>query len=417
MMNGLLKAIEERQGELYFLLGELIRINSENYGYKGNEAECALFIKKYLEEIGAEAEVYSPEDIEGFKEHPDYLGGHNLENRLDATGILRGTSGDRSLMLMAHSDTVPVGDGSLWSFPPLSGECRDGKVWGRGACDDKYGIATCLFLMKLIRELGIELDYDLLFTAYCDEEFGGGNGALAACLKYRCDDYLNLDCKNFELWAAGVGGGDVLFEISSDTPKGSCGDALEALCILKRELDVFKCARKAELMREELFKNTYIPDSSVIILEAKTGDDGNDLDKGRLVMEYFTNKTEEEIEGELEQLCQRANEKMKGLGFAVTKRKMTTRFFHFVKSELNGNDVVNKLIDSAKTVSGRKVVPGGAVLSDLSLIIKHGSQRAVGFGAGSAFDVYGGAHQRDEHIDCEKLLEFAKIIGAFLLEY
>ena len=320
-------------------------------------------------------------------------------------------------MLMGHSDTVPIGDESLWSFPPLSGECRDGKVWGRGACDDKYAVAVSLFLMKLIRELGIELDYDLLFTAYCDEEFGGGNGALAACLKYKCDDYLNLDCKNFELWSAGVGGGDVLFEISSDRPKGSCGDALEALCILKKELDVFKCARKAELTEEELFKNTYIPDSSMILLEAKTGNDGNDLDKGHLVMEYFTNKTEGEIEGELELLCNRANEKMKKYGFCISKREMTTRFFHFVKSELDGNNVVNKLINSAKTVSGRKVVPSGAVLSDLSLIIKYGSQRAVGFGAGSAFDVYGGAHQRDEHIDCEKLLEFTKIIGAFLLEY
>lgn len=416
MKERLLSAIEERKGELFALLGELVKINSESFGATGNEAECALFIKAYLENLGLDAEAYSPESLEGFKEHPDYLGGHNLENRLNATGVLKGT-GNRSLMLMGHSDTVPIGDESLWSFPPLSGECRDGRVWGRGACDDKYAIATSLFLMRLIKELGIKLDYDLLFTAYCDEEFGGGNGALAACLKYRCDDYLNLDCKNFELWAAGVGGGDVLFQISSDKPKGSCGDGLEALCVLKRELDVFKEARKAELLAEPLFKNTYIPDSSMILLEAKTGNDGNDLDKGQIVMEYFTNKTEAEIDVELEAVCQRANEGMRALGFSVTKRRMTTRFFHFVKSDLNDNNVVNKLIDAASSVSGRAVAPAGAVLSDLSLIIKRGSPKAVGFGAGSAFDVYGGAHQRDEHIDCDKLLEFVKIIGAFLLEY
>lgn len=417
MREKLLKAIEERQSELYEILKELININSESFGATGNEAEVAEYVKKYLESMGVPADLYSPDEVPGVKESPDYLPGHNLENRPDVTGVLKGKIGKRSLMLMSHSDTVPIGDESLWSFPPLSGELRDGKVWGRGACDDKYGIAVALFLMKLMKEMGIELDYDLHFTAYCDEEYGGGNGSLAACMKYKCDDYVNMDCKNFELWVAGVGGGDVLFEIASDKPKGCCGDALEGVYILKKELELFKENRKNELLKEALYKDTYVPGISMILLEAKAGNDGNDLDKGHVLIEYFTNKTEEEIEKEFDEVCKRANEKLKAIGFKITKREMTTRFFHFVKSDYKNSSAVKKLMDAAQSVSGRQLVPSGAVLSDLSLIVKHGSPDAVAFGVGRAFDVYGGAHQRDEHISCDYLLEFTKIIATFLMNY
>lgn len=417
MKNKLLQMIEERQSELYDLLKSLVNINSESFGTTGNEAEVAKFVKNYLDGIGVESDLYSPESIEGFRENPDYLAGHNLENRYDITGILRGKNSKKSLMLMSHSDTVPIGDEKLWSFSALSGELRDGKIWGRGACDDKYGIAAGLFLMKLIKEAGIELDYDYYFTAYSDEEYGGGNGSLAACLKYKCDDYINMDCKNFELWVAGVGGGDVLFEFAADEPKGSCSDAVEALYILKKELDLFGEDRKQELLQEELYKDTYIPDTSMILLEAKAGDDGNDLDKGHILIEYFTNKTEDEINIEFDKLCNNANEKLKSIGFKIIKREMTTRFFHFVKSDYKNSSVVKKLTEAAKETSGRILVPSGAVLSDLSLIVKYGSPNAVGFGVGRAFDVYGGAHQRDEHISCDNLLEFTKIMGSFLMSY
>jgi len=53
----------------------------------------------------------------------------------------RGGSGGRSLLLNGHLDTVGVG-GMVHS--PFSGEIRDGKVWGRGACDMKGGLALIL---------------------------------------------------------------------------------------------------------------------------------------------------------------------------------------------------------------------------------------------------------------------------------
>ena len=90
-------------------------------------------------------------------------------------------------MLAAHTDTMPAGDPSAWSRPPFEGVVENGRIYGLGACDDKFGIAGGWWALKVLDLLGIRLDRTVVLTAYCDEEFGGGNGALAACLKYPCD--------------------------------------------------------------------------------------------------------------------------------------------------------------------------------------------------------------------------------------
>ncbi|HMN72722.1 MAG TPA: succinyl-diaminopimelate desuccinylase [Rhodoblastus sp.] len=46
------------------------------------------------------------------------------------------------LTFAGHTDVVPTGDESLWRFPPFSAEVAEGRVWGRGACDMKGGVAA-----------------------------------------------------------------------------------------------------------------------------------------------------------------------------------------------------------------------------------------------------------------------------------
>ena len=46
------------------------------------------------------------------------------------------------LTFAGHTDVVPTGDETLWRFPPFSAEVAEGRVWGRGACDMKGGIAA-----------------------------------------------------------------------------------------------------------------------------------------------------------------------------------------------------------------------------------------------------------------------------------
>lgn len=54
--------------------------------------------------------MFSPLEIEGFENHPDYFPGRNLENRYSVVARLRGKEDKDSLMLMTHEDTVEIGD-------------------------------------------------------------------------------------------------------------------------------------------------------------------------------------------------------------------------------------------------------------------------------------------------------------------
>ena len=102
--------IEEQKEELFQLLSGLVQINSENFITYGNEKEIAEKIHKMCLELGLESAIYSPMELEGFSEHPDYMPGRSLEDRYNVTAIWRGAEDKNALMLMAHTDTVQIGN-------------------------------------------------------------------------------------------------------------------------------------------------------------------------------------------------------------------------------------------------------------------------------------------------------------------
>lgn len=83
-------------------------------------------------------------------------------------------SGGRAIVLLHHTDVVPAGPG--WTARPFAGDVRDGRLWGRGAVDDKsLGIAQLAAFLDLKRR-GVALRRDVIYLAVADEENGGGQG-------------------------------------------------------------------------------------------------------------------------------------------------------------------------------------------------------------------------------------------------
>lgn len=94
------------------------------------------------------------------------------EVRTDGLGSIIGRigKGKKIIAMDAHIDTVDVGNLSLWNFDPHKSFVKDGKVWGRGAADQKGGMASMVYAGKIIKELGLEDDYTLLVTGTVMEE-------------------------------------------------------------------------------------------------------------------------------------------------------------------------------------------------------------------------------------------------------
>lgn len=90
--------------------------------------------------------------------------------RDNATVTLAGGDGP-GLLLLGHTDVVPVGEG--WTVSPLGGVVRDGRLYGRGATDMKGGLAACLVAMSALRRAGVELSGPIDLAAVVDEEETG----------------------------------------------------------------------------------------------------------------------------------------------------------------------------------------------------------------------------------------------------
>ena len=416
MKKELLSYMDKHREELFAILSGLIQINTENDGTHGNERPIAEHLQRQLRLYGVESELYCPDDVPGIRQHPDYLPGRNLAGRTNITGRRPGSVGKHALMLAGHMDTVPVGDPGLWTVPPCGGILRDGKIFGRGSCDDKSALAVCLFLAKAFQELGIVLKNDLYLTGYVDEEFGGGNGALACCLKYPFDFCLNLDTENFRIGSAGAGGQRIALTLAHPEPLDSCERMLEGLYRCWQAMKAFGERRQNELSRNRYYSGSDVPGRGLRLMAISSGTKTSDKNKGVLDFAFYTDRSKEQIEKELAEMYADMEAALSPLGLVIEKIEPRSRFFRYV-STAPDNANIEILKKAAEKSVGRQLNCFGEELSDLSLFLSCAPDRAVNFGAGRDFGVYGGAHQPDEFISCDDLLQMAKIVGQFVLDW
>ncbi len=78
--------------------------------------------------------------------------------------------GEKMLGILTHLDVVPEGSG--WTYPPYGGEIHDGKIYGRGAIDDKGPTIAVLYAMKAVMQAGIPTNKKVRLILGTDEESG-----------------------------------------------------------------------------------------------------------------------------------------------------------------------------------------------------------------------------------------------------
>jgi succinyl-diaminopimelate desuccinylase len=135
-------------GDSYAVFADLIGSELRNLGYR-------------LEQLPAE----------GMHEHSAQ------HPRINVVGTLG--SGGPVLHFNGHYDVVPAYGG--WTVDPFGAEVRDGRVYGRGTCDQKGGIAASIIAVEAVRQAGVELHGTIEQSATPDEESGGFAGVAWLC--------------------------------------------------------------------------------------------------------------------------------------------------------------------------------------------------------------------------------------------
>jgi succinyl-diaminopimelate desuccinylase len=164
VQEAVLKRVEEVGSEMIAFLQELIRIPTVNPPGEHYVANAELIGGK-LKEFGYQTHYIA---AQGCREHTEEY------PRLNVLGRMEGSRKRPCLHFNGHFDVVPVGEG--WTVDPFGAEIQDGKLYGRGASDQKAGIAASIFAIEAIRRSGLRLQGTVEQSGSVDEESGGFAG-------------------------------------------------------------------------------------------------------------------------------------------------------------------------------------------------------------------------------------------------
>ena len=113
--------------------------------------------------------------VKGALEHALALGrsfGFETENLDGYAGCIDYGRGEELLGVVCHVDVVPEGEG--WNHPPYAAEIADGRIYGRGAMDDKGPAICAIYALAAIKEAGIPMKRRVRIILGTNEETGWG---------------------------------------------------------------------------------------------------------------------------------------------------------------------------------------------------------------------------------------------------
>jgi acetylornithine deacetylase len=194
-----------RRDELVELASALIRFDTEAREPDDpprQEAALQEHLASRLAARGAEIDLWEParEDVEGSRLVPP--GGLGFEGRPQLAARFRGAGGGRSLLLNGHIDVVSSVPREAWTSDPNEPEVRDGKLYGRGSCDMKGGVAAMTLAAEVLAELGVRLAGDLIVCTVTDEESTGAGGLAAVAHGVRADAGIVTEPSSFDVWTS-----------------------------------------------------------------------------------------------------------------------------------------------------------------------------------------------------------------------
>ncbi|MBN2581432.1 MAG: M20/M25/M40 family metallo-hydrolase [Planctomycetes bacterium] len=244
-------AVDDRAEAVVATLSDLVRINTVNpySGGKvlGSEKPGQLYLKPRLAALGARvtlsevpADVYDRAGIIGPK-------GRNFTDRPNLAAEFDFGGNGPHVLVFGHMDTVAADGMTIKPFEPAR---SGGRIYGRGASDDKGGLTQALHAIEALVRLKVPLKGKLTFASVIEEECNGGGAGIAALLLGGCrpDVAVCVDGSGDFLGRGGAGVVTGHVDVPGRAGHAASPDgvsALEKALVVKAALDRYKAAREA----------------------------------------------------------------------------------------------------------------------------------------------------------------------------
>lgn len=163
-IDDLFQRIDGQGDALAALTADLVRVPTINPPGDAYEA-CARFLGGRLAAHGFEVEYLRAEDA---------LGDSDAYPRTNVVARIEGDGPGPCVHFNSHIDVVAPGEG--WTVDPFAGLVCDGRVYGRGTCDMKGGLAASVIAVEALLESGVSFPGAIEISGTVDEESGGYAG-------------------------------------------------------------------------------------------------------------------------------------------------------------------------------------------------------------------------------------------------
>jgi acetylornithine deacetylase len=412
----LLRQIDHDREEIIAFEQELIRRPSET----GNEKACQDFLADWLRRAGYQVDVFTPDEV---SEGKDFRGRPlvvDYRQRPNVVAVHKGTGGGRSLLVMSHVDTVPVGPLEHWTVPPYGGEIRDGKIFGRGAQDDKEGIVAQTFALECIRRAGLQLKGDVTLCSVVDEEGGGSMGSWACMARgYRADAGIYCDGLEQKIHPANLGWSGAFIQLKGRKGQMNIVEVKARADAMYADLVAFREERRSTFENHPLFRQTDWPANNIIFPYFNVGHPGGVAMNQATVAAFVYTLPGHTIQADRLALEARVRQawQARNPSTPLPEVEWSPTWVDPYEAALD-EPIIATLRQASADATGKPMPVEGMPASDLHILgLYSGGMPSVCTGPGG-FGVPESAHQPNESISIDSMLiPFVKSIAVTMLTW
>ncbi|KAH8893937.1 acetylornithine deacetylase [Thozetella sp. PMI_491] len=369
----------------------LIRIDSANASLGPvagpGETEIAEYIRSWLEHRNIETSWIEP-----------------TPRRPSIVGVVRGTGGGKSLMFNGHIDTVT---NLSYDGDPLSGELRDGKIYGRGSADMKSGIAAAMVALARARKL--QLRGDVIFTGVADEEDASIGTEQVLAAGWRADGAIVSEPTNLEIHHVHKGFVWVEVDIHGKAAHGSRPD-LGVDAIAKAGYFLAELDRYGERLRKDSDVDSPVGPPSLHAGVIKGGEEPSSYPAiCTVTVEYRTvaGETPETVASALQAILDKLSEEVSD--FRADLRVVFSRSSFCMPLDHPFAELVAEVV--ARQLGRESIFSGGPFWTDCALLDQQGIPVLLWGTKGQ------GLHSREEYVEADSIVAVADGLASLATEF
>ena len=393
-------------------LETLVRIES----ITGSEENIADWAAGALLELGLRVEV-ARSDLERLRDDPAWPGEEMERTTLPIVVGRAGSADGRRLILSGHLDVVPPGDPASWTVDPWGAEIREDRLYGRGACDMKGGVAA---ILAAVRSLGVDgslhrLDGELMVVLVPSEE-DGGQGTLGAIRSGATAD-MAIITEPSQLDVVVAHAGAITFRLTVPGRAAHASQRREGISALDKLFELTRALEGDERRRNDaetdpLMTALGLPYPTIIGIVEGGEWASTVLDKVVAYGRYGVKLGQSPAEAEAD------------LRAAIAEACATDGFLrdHPATVEITGgrfgsarvpsdHPLPTGLADVVERVTGRRpALLGEPYGADMQMFVNHGDTPCVIFGPGDVRV----AHSADEHVPLDEVETCARVLAEWV---